>query len=178
VAVESPACGLLSSAVARPIENPVNILVANLGSTSFKFRLIRFSEASSGTRERFVEATLLAKGGYERVTDYGQAIDDCLGELKSAGHVTTSADLHGVGFKTVLGKNLTGCLRADTDDRVIAALDGFKEIAPAHNPPYALGIARFREKLPRRPARRALRNRLLPMGAGGRVALRRAADVV
>jgi acetate kinase len=91
---------------------------------------------------------LLAKGGYERVTDYGQAIDDCLGELKSAGHVTTAADLHGVGFKTVLGKNLTGCLRADTDDRVIAALDGFKEIAPAHNPPYALGIARFREKLP------------------------------
>jgi acetate kinase len=56
--------------------------------------------------------------------------------------------LHGVGFKTVLGKNLTGCLRADTDDRVIAALDGFREIAPAHNPPYALGIARFREKLP------------------------------
>jgi acetate kinase len=34
------------------------------------------------------------------------------------------------------------------DERAIAALDGFKEIAPAHNPPYALGIQRFREKLP------------------------------
>ncbi|HVS54131.1 MAG TPA: acetate kinase [Opitutaceae bacterium] len=118
----------------------MNILVANLGSTSFKFRLFRFDGAGA--------ASLLAKGGYERVTDYGKAIDDCLGELKTAGHVCSSADLHGVGFKTVLGKNLTGCLRADTDGRVIAALDGFKEIAPAHNPPYALGIQRFREKLP------------------------------
>ena len=127
----------------------MNILVANLGSTSLKFRLFRFDGSSSGTRECFAaEAVLLAKGGYERVTDYGKAIDDCLGELKTAGHVRTSADLHGVGFKTVLGKNLTGCLRADTDSRVIDALNGFKEIAPAHNPPYALGIARFHEKLP------------------------------
>ena len=118
----------------------MNILVANLGSTSLKFRLFRFDGAGA--------ASVLAKGGYERVTDYGQAIDDCLGELQTAGHVRTAADLHGVGFKTVLGKNLTGCLRADTDGRVVAALDGFKEIAPAHNPPYALGIARFREKLP------------------------------
>jgi acetate kinase len=82
------------------------------------------------------------------VTDYGKAIDDCLAELKNAGHVRTAADLHGVGFKTVLGKNLTGCLRADTDSRVIDALNGFKEIAPAHNPPYAAGIERFREKVP------------------------------
>jgi acetate kinase len=116
----------------------MTILVANLGSTSFKFRLYRFDGAGA--------ATLLAKGGYERVTDYGRAIDDCLAELRAGGHMRSSADLHGVGFKTVLGKNLTGCVRAET--RVIAALEGFREIAPAHNPPYALGIQRFREKLP------------------------------
>jgi acetate kinase len=118
----------------------MNILVANLGSTSFKFRLYRFDGAGA--------AALTAKGGYERVSDYGAAIDDCLAGLQSAGHVRSAGDLHGVGFKTVLGRNLTGCLRADTDERVIAALDGFREIAPAHNPPYALGIQRFREKLP------------------------------
>jgi acetate kinase len=116
----------------------LNILVANLGSTSFKFRLFRFDGAE--------EAALLAKGGYERVTDHGRAIDDCLAELRAAGHVRTSTDLHGVGFKTVLGKNLTGCVRAD--DRVIEALEGFREIAPAHNPAYAASIQRFREKLP------------------------------
>jgi acetate kinase len=115
----------------------MNILVANLGSTSFKYRLFRFDG---------IGATLLAKGGYERVTDYGQAIDSCLAELRLAGHVQSAADLHGVGFKTVLGRNLTGCVPAD--ERVIAALEGFKEIAPAHNPPYATGIRRFQEKLP------------------------------
>ena len=114
------------------------ILVANLGSTSFKFRLFRFDGAG--------EATLLAKGGYERVADQGKAIDDCLAELRAAGHVRTAADLHGVGFKAVLGKNLTGCVLAD--DRAIAALEGMREIAPAHNPAYAEGIRRFRAKLP------------------------------
>jgi acetate kinase len=123
-----------------PSARSMNILVANLGSTSFKFRLFRFGAAGDG------EAVLLAKGGYERVTDYGQAIDQCLAELRAGGHVATAADLHGVGFKTVLGKGVTGCVRAD--EAVIAALNGFKEIAPAHNPPYALGIQRFREKLP------------------------------
>ena len=115
----------------------MNILVANLGSTSFKYRLFRFDEAG---------AALLARGGYERVTDHGRAIDDCLAELKAAGHVQSASDLHGVGFKTVLGRNLTGCVPAD--ERVIAALEGFKDIAPAHNPPYAAGIRRFQEKLP------------------------------
>ena len=115
----------------------MNILVVNLGSTSFKYRLFRFDEAG---------AALLARGGYERVADYGRAIDDCLAELRAAGHVQSAEDLHGVGFKTVLGRNLTGCVPAD--EKVIAALEGFREIAPAHNPPYAAGIRRFREKLP------------------------------
>jgi len=115
----------------------MNILVANLGSTSFKFRLFRFDETG---------AALVASGGYERVKDYGRAIDDCLAELNAAGHVQSAADLHGVGFKTVLGRNLTGCVFAD--ERVIAALEGFREIAPAHNPPYATGIRQFQEKLP------------------------------
>ena len=51
-----------------------------------------------------------------------------------------------MGFKTVLGKDLSGCVEAD--DSVLAALDGFKEVAPAHNPAYAEGIRCFREKLP------------------------------
>jgi len=115
----------------------MNILVANLGSTSFKFRLFRFAGE---------DATLVARGGHERVTDHGKAIDDCLAELKAAGHVRSVGDLHGVGFKTVLGRDLTGCVPAD--ERVIAALEGFRELAPAHNPPYAEGIRRFQEKLP------------------------------
>ena len=53
----------------------MKILVANLGSTSLKWRLFDFSNSA----ER-----LLHKGGFERVTDYPKAIEDCLAELKKA----------------------------------------------------------------------------------------------
>jgi len=115
----------------------MRLLVANLGSTSFKYRLFSLN----GTDE-----TLLAKGGYERVTDYGEVIDDCLAALKKDGHVESAKDLAGVGFKTVLGKDLTGCVQAD--QAVLDALEGYQAIAPAHNPPYAKGIRRFAEKMP------------------------------
>ena len=56
----------------------MKILVANLGSTSLKWRLFDFSNG----QER-----LLHKGGFERVTHYPQAIEDCLAELKTAGAI-------------------------------------------------------------------------------------------
>ncbi|HEY0945032.1 MAG TPA: acetate kinase [Opitutaceae bacterium] len=115
----------------------MNILVANLGSTSFKYRLFRFNGAAE---------SLVAKGGYERVSDYGRAIGDCLHALSSGGYVRDSRDLHGVGFKTVLGGGVTGCVAAD--ERVEEALLANADLAPAHNPPYAAGIRQFREKVP------------------------------
>ena len=115
----------------------MNILVANLGSTSFKYRL--FALGDGAERQ-------LAKGGFENVTDYGQAIDACLAALREGGHVRTAADLHGVGFKTVHGGPVSGCRAADAE--VEAALAAVADLAPAHNPAYAAGIRRFREKLP------------------------------
>ncbi len=118
----------------------MRILVANLGSTSFKYRLF----ALDGE-----QAQLLARGGFERVTDYGAAIDAALAELASAGHVRTAADLDGVGFKTVLGGELSGCLLAD--ESVEKALRATSDLAPAHNPPYAEGLRLFRELHPTVP---------------------------
>lgn len=115
----------------------MKILVANLGSTSFKYRLIDMSD---------VDAAELASGGYERVSDYTECIEDMLNNLIGEGHLQSGQDLDAVGFKTVLGKNLSGCVEAD--ERVLDALDGFKEVAPAHNPAYAEGIRCFRQKLP------------------------------
>jgi acetate kinase len=91
-------------------------------------------------------ATLLAKGGFERVSEYTPCIEEMLATLIADGHLASGEDLDAVGFKTVLGKDLSGCVEAD--DRVLAALDGFKEVAPAHNPAYAEGIRCFKEKLP------------------------------
>ena len=115
----------------------MKILIANLGSTSFKYRLF---ETGGG------DAAQVADGGFERVTDYTACIDAMLESLASEGHLDSGAELDAVGFKTVLGKNLSGCVEAD--DRVLEALEGFAAVAPAHNPAYAAGIRSFRDKLP------------------------------
>lgn len=111
----------------------MKVLVANLGSTSFKYRLFEMD----GEGER-----ALAKGGYERVEDFGNVIEDALGKLVEDGFLKSIDDLDAVGFKTVLGKNLSGCVEAD--ERTIEALEGLAQIAPAHNPAYANGIRQFR----------------------------------
>jgi acetate kinase len=113
------------------------ILVANLGSTSFKYRLFRMDESGG---------ELVAKGGYERVEDHAGVIDDALATLRRDGVIASPDDIDAVGFKTVLGKNLSGCVIAG--QAVIDALEGFAAVAPAHNPPYADGIRQFAKSLP------------------------------
>ena len=115
----------------------MKILVANIGSTSLKWRLFDF--ANGGER-------LLHKGGLERVADYPKAIADCLAQIKEAGHIASERDLAAVGFKTVLAKGVSGCVRLD--ERVLAAMEAYNGLAPAHNPSYLTGIRRFGQRLP------------------------------
>jgi acetate kinase len=115
----------------------MQVLVANLGSTSFKYRLYALTAGDS---------RLVARGGSERVTDHAAAIDNALKQLADEGHVRGPADLDAIGFKTVFGGNLTGCLLADQS--VEQALLDSADLAPAHNPPYAAGLRIFRERLP------------------------------
>ncbi len=114
------------------------ILVANLGSTSFKYRLFRMDESGG---------EVVAKGGYERVTDHASVIDDALATLQRDGVIASPDEIEAVGFKTVLGKDLSGCVIAD--QQTIDALEGFAAVAPAHNPPYANGIRQFAKALPK-----------------------------
>ncbi len=125
------------SKVDAPFGEGMKILVANLGSTSLKWRLFDFANS----QER-----MLHKGGFERVTDYPKAIDDCLGQIKEAGHIKSEKDLAGVGFKTVIARNVTGCVHLD--ERVLAAMEAYNGLAPAHNPPYISGIRVFAKKMP------------------------------
>lgn len=118
----------------------MKILVANLGSTSLKWRLFDFSNGA----ER-----LLHKGGFERVTDYPKAIEDCLAALKTAGAIADEGELAAVGFKTIIAKDITGCVRLD--DGVLAAMTAYNGLAPAHNPPYITGIKLFAARVPRVP---------------------------
>jgi acetate kinase len=118
----------------------MKILVANIGSTSLKWRLFDFSNHA----ER-----LLHKGGFERVTDYPKAIEDCLAALKAANAIADESELAAVGFKTVIAKDVTGCVRLD--ERVLDAMTAYNGLAPAHNPPYITGIKLFAQRMPQVP---------------------------
>ena len=114
------------------------VLIANLGSTSFKYRLYRMDQSGQ---------EVLAKGGFERVTDYAAVIDEALANLQTEGVISSADEIDAVGFKTVLGKDLSGCVIAD--DVCVKALEDFSAVAPAHNPPYANGIRQFAKSLPK-----------------------------
>jgi acetate kinase len=118
----------------------MKILIANIGSTSLKWRLFDFSNSAE---------KLLHKGGFERVTDYPKAIEDCLAQLKEAKAIASESELAAVGFKTVIAKNVTGCVRLD--ESVLGAMEAYNGLAPAHNPPYITGIRLFAQRMPSVP---------------------------
>jgi acetate kinase len=114
------------------------VLVANLGSTSFKFKLL---DMSRGGEE-------VARGGYERIGQPGSpypdhaAVIDVI--LKDLAHQPDA-----IGFKAVHGGPISGAVRVT--DEVIAIQEQFADVAPAHNPPYIAAMKAFAQKLPGTP---------------------------
>jgi len=115
----------------------MRVLVANLGSTSFKFKFLDMSDGS-----------LICQGGYERIgqsgspyATHGQVIDVILKQLP------TPPDA--IGFKAVHGGPISGAVRVT--DEVIDTMQRFADVAPAHNPPYIAAMKALREKLPNTP---------------------------
>ena len=95
----------------------VKILIANLGSTSLKWRL--FDCANGAVR-------LLHKGGFERVTEYAKAVEDCLGQLRDAG-VNPHLDIFGVVMtmfdgRTRLAQQVVSEVREHFGERVFETL--------------------------------------------------------
>ena len=105
----------------------LNILVPNLGSTSLKFQILAMPEEN-----------VLARGRFERVTDYGSAIQ----EIR-----TGSTAIDGVAFKAVHG-GPSYCGTFLIDAGVLAALEQFLPAAPAHNAIYLTAIRAFRQAMP------------------------------
>jgi acetate kinase len=140
----------------------VKILVANLGSTSFKYRLFDMD----GER-------LLARGGVERIgspqsrcfveangkreeatvaaKDHAAAVRLCLGQLADPkrGCLKSPAELAAIGFKAVHARGVTGVQRVD--GRVLEAMDAYADVAPAHNPPYVQAMRLLAKELPEIP---------------------------
>lgn len=114
------------------------VLVANLGSTSFKFKLLDMEK----------NGETIARGGYERIgqsgspyQNHGDVIDVILKELPRKPDA--------IGFKAVHGGPISGAVRVNAD--VIATMEQFSDVAPAHNPPYIAAMRAFAQKLPELP---------------------------
>ena len=141
----------------------MNILVCNIGSTSFKFRLFHID----GAAER-----QLASGGADRISrsggkvnwqiavappceqsrdfaDHGQAIRFVLDQLVAGEALTRIDDLDAVAFKTVMGGDSDPVARVD--ETLLARMEYFVPVAPAHNPPYIAAMRMFGSTLKTTP---------------------------
>jgi acetate kinase len=135
----------------------MNILVANLGSTSFKFKLLDMPDATllaSGSADRIgnppSKASITAGGRTHEAADqlfydHGAAISFFLASLDEL-KIAKPSQINAVGFKAVHGGPISGAVRVT--DEVISTMEQFSDVAPAHNPPYIAAMRAFREKLP------------------------------
>jgi acetate kinase len=142
----------------------VKILVANLGSTSFKYRLFDMSDPAEpvlarGAIERIGSpnakvVTKSPRGEREQVgpiADHGEAVQLCLDQLADPeiGVLADASEVSAIGFKAVHARNLTGV--HVVDEAVLAAMEAFADVAPAHNPPYTRAMRMLRDRFPRLP---------------------------
>src|SRR5207249_2753404 len=140
----------------------MKILVANLGSTSFKYRLFDMTDEK-----------LLARGGVERIgsaqskcfveaggqredatleaRDHAAAVRLCLAQLcdPKRACLKDASELAAIGFKAVHAKGVSGVQRVD--ERVLTAMEEYADVAPAHNPPYIAAMRLLTRELPQIP---------------------------
>jgi acetate kinase len=118
-------------------------LIPNIGSTSFKYRLLDMPQEQ-----------VLADGRIERIgqpggecADCGDAIRRSIDAIAGPGKpLATLNEIGAVGFKAVHAgpyaePQLIG-------EEFLAAMEEFAFLAPAHNPPYIAAIRAFRDALP------------------------------
>ncbi len=140
----------------------MKILVANLGSTSFKYRLYDMSDerqlARGGTERigstesrSYVEIGGVRRELVSHVPDHAVAVRRCLDQLtdRENGCLQDAAEVAAIGFKAVHGGRFSGVQRVTPE--VLAAMDEMSPVAPAHNPPYITAMRLLREKLPEIP---------------------------
>src|ERR1700692_3465880 len=138
----------------------MKVLVANLGSTSFKYRLFDM-----------IDENVLARGGVERIgspqsrcfvevagkreeqtltaKDHAAAVRLCLQQLTDKNCLASPKELAAIGFKAVHAKGITGVHRVD--ESVLSAMEAYNDVAPAHNPPYVTAMRLLAKELPEIP---------------------------
>ena len=84
----------------------------------------------------------------EPLPDQRAAIQRMISLLCDArvGALADLRELNGIGFKVVGGRGVTGATLLD--DQVLAAMEEYVPLLPAHNPPYIAAVRLFRDLLP------------------------------
>ena len=137
----------------------MKVLVANLGSTSFKYRLLDMSterQLAVGGIERIGEAesrAVVEIDGQQRelalqVPDHAAAVEQCLAQLTDPdqGCLSDASEVAAIGFKAVHGGRTSGVKRVD--EELLSAMEEMSQVAPAHNPPYIAAMRQLHERLP------------------------------
>ncbi len=141
----------------------MKILVANLGSTSFKYRLFDMTterQLARGAVERigerigtqssrcFVEIDNHKQELTASVPDHAVAVQKCLEQLTDPLHgcLQDAGEVSAIGFKAVHGGYISGVQRVTPE--VLSAMESMNSVAPAHNPPYIAAMRLLSQKLP------------------------------
>ena len=145
----------------------MKVLVANLGSTSFKYRLFDMSDESQLARggiDRIgqpASACFVEIGGRREettlpVSDHAAAVRMCLDQLTHPeyGCLKSVSEVAAIGFKAVFAGNLSGV--RIVDDALLTKMEDLADIAPAHNPMYAKAMRQLRSAFPEIPLVAAL----------------------
>jgi acetate kinase len=146
----------------------VKLLVANLGSTSFKYRLFDMDgerQLARGGIERIgqdAEGTCFVEVGgrreelKRRIADHAEAVQICLAQLTDPqrGCLKSVEDIAAIGFKAVFAGKLSGV--RIVNDELLDAMEALADVAPAHNPPYARAMRQLRKAFPDMPLVAAL----------------------
>jgi acetate kinase len=149
----------------------MKVLVANLGSTSFKYRLFDLPserQLARGGIDRigqpqsncFVEIETATGTHREetktRVADHAEAVRLCLDQLTNPewGCMQSVAEVGAIGFKAVFAGRLSGVRLVD--DNLLTTMEALADVAPAHNPPYARAMRELKHAFPEIPLVAAL----------------------
>ena len=146
----------------------MRILVANLGSTSFKYRLFDMqteSQLARGGIDRigeaansdcFVEIGDRRQELTARIGDHAAAVQMCLNQLTDpeAGCLSSVEEVAAIGFKAVFAGKLSGV--RIVDEELLEAMEALADVAPAHNPPYAKAMRQLMSAFPTIPLVAAL----------------------
>ncbi|MBN1543225.1 acetate/propionate family kinase [candidate division KSB1 bacterium] len=143
--------------------NPIKIIVCNIGSSSFKFQLLDMpaeQQLARGYTERVGsdDAIITYWVGDRQVLQtraavpsHREAVEHALNFLTDpkTGLLENLDAIDGIGFKTIQAGDKNGSVLLD--DAVLQAMEDYRDLAPAHNPPYLTAIYMFREMLPKTP---------------------------